>query len=592
MAFDLILRGGTVIDGSGAPGRRADVGVQAGRIVEVGDLAGQRAHRTIDAEGALVTPGFVDLHTHYDGQVTWDPDLQPSSVHGVTTAVLGSCGVGFAPCRAGDRDALIALMEGVEDIPGTALHEGIRWNWEHFTEYMGSLAGQSRSIDVGLHVPHDALRVFAMGQRGIDGEVANDDDLRAMQAELRAALEAGAMGFSTGRSDNHRSRSGAKTPAADASRHELATLASTLRGLDHGVLQAVFDYDISNGPDRFDAEFDLLEAMMAAAPGHRLSVSTMERDQDPGQWRRILARAEQAHARGLPIRLQVAPRGIGVILGFEATFHPFVGYPSYKAIAHLPLDERVAILRQPDFRAKLLAETSDRVAGAGSSAPPMADGLIAAIERIAFRMFRLGAVPHYEPAVTESIGAVAKARGVPVREALLDALLENDGRELLYFPVFNYAHFNLEAVREMLVHPLSLPGLSDGGAHVGTICDASFPTFLLTHWVRDRPTGRLPVERVVQMLSADTADHLGLRDRGRIAPGLRADLNVIDLAELQLGRPALHRDLPAGGQRLLQPVRGYRATLVAGHVISQQGALTGERPGQLLRAGQPPRAGR
>jgi N-acyl-D-aspartate/D-glutamate deacylase len=580
---DLVLKNGTLIDGTGAPARRADVAVSAGRITAIGEDLGP-ATRTIDASGALVTPGFVDIHTHYDGQVSWDEDLMPSSIHGVTTVVMGSCGVGFAPCREEDRERLVALMEGVEDIPGTALSEGIRWAWSTFAEYMDALEKMPHAIDFGVQVPHDALRVFAMGERGVRGEVATDADLAAMQSELRSALEAGAVGFSTGRTDNHRSRTGAMTPAAEAEQRELVTLAEAFRGLDHGVLQAVSDFDMAQGPGPFDAEFDVLERMAEAAPGHRTSISLSQRDPDQGQWRRILERVEKATARGVPMKVQVAPRGIGVLLGFEATFHPFMGFPTYKRIAHLPLAERVAALRDPATRAQLLSEKSDRVAGDGSSVPPIADWLLSQIDRIAFRIFRLGDPPDYEPPASASLGAEARARGVPTLEVILDALLTNDGRELLYFPIYNYLENNLEAVREMLTHPLALPGLSDGGAHVGTICDASFPTYLLLHWVRDRATGRIPIERAIQMLTEDTANHAGLWDRGVVAPGRRADLNVIDLAALRLSRPRLVADLPAGGRRLLQHADGYRATIVAGTVIAENGQLTGELPGRLVRA--------
>lgn len=583
MAFDVLIRNGTVVDGSGAAPRRADVAVVGDRIAEVGDLPGASAARVIDAEGALVTPGFVDIHTHYDGQVSWDEELLPSSAHGVTTVVMGNCGVGFAPCRARDREALIALMEGVEDIPGSALSEGIRWSWERFPEYMDALERTPRAIDYALHVPHDALRVYVMGERGIAGEAATEEDIAAMRAELRAALESGAVGFSTGRSDNHRSRSGAATPAAEATERELVGLARAFEGLSHGVLQAVSDFDMAQGRDRFDAEYDLLEAMAAAAPGHALSISLSQRDQDTDQWRRILARAERATARGLTTRVQVAPRGIGVILGLEATFHPFIGYPSYKAIAHLPLPERVAVMRDPAFRARLLSEKTERVAGDGSSVPPLADVLLAMIDALAFRIYRLGERPNYEPSPDDSLGATAARRGVRALEEILDAMLENDGHELLYFPVYNYCGQSLDAVHEMLTHPLALPGLSDGGAHVGTICDASFPTYLLTHWCRDRASGRIPVERAIQMLASDTARHVGLHDRGQVRPGLRADLNVIDLERLALRRPRLVADLPAGGKRLLQDVSGYRATLVAGVPIAEHDRLTGERPGRLVR---------
>lgn len=585
MHYDVVIRDGTVVDGSGGPPRKADVGIVGGLIAAVGAVEGSAAH-TLDAGGAIVTPGFVDLHTHYDGQVSWDADLMPSSIHGVTTCVMGSCGVGFAPCHAADRQQLIALMEGVEDIPGSVLAEGLDWRWESFVEYLAALEQTPRAIDFGLQVPHDALRVFVMRERGLRGEAATDADLLAMRATLREALEAGAFGFSTGRSDNHRSRSGAATPAAEAQAKELVALGSAFEGLGHGVLQAVSDFDMAQGEGRFDDEFALLEQLGQASGGHALSLSVMQRDQAPGQWKRIVEHAERATARGVPMKLQVAPRGIGVLLGLEATFHPFMGFPTYKALAHLPLPQRVAALRTPEVRAKLLSETSDRVSGDGSALPPIADLLLAQLEQIAFRIFRLGERPDYEPARETSVGAEAKARGIPVLAALLDALLTNDGHELLYFPIYNYAGMNLDTVGELLRHPLALPGLSDGGAHVGTICDASFSTFLLTHWVRDRSTGRLPLERAVQMLAADTAAHLGLSDRGRVAVGLRADLNVVDLPALTLARPRLVADLPAGGKRLLQDVKGYRATLVRGVTIASEGKLTGARPGRLVRAGR------
>lgn len=579
--LDLKIQGGTIVDGRGGAPYRGDVGVVGGRIVAVGAVD-EAAARTIDAEGAIVTPGFVDLHCHYDGQVSWDPDLMPSSIHGVTTCVNGNCGVGFAPVREADRQALIELMEGVEDIPGSALAEGLRWRWESFPEYMRAI-DTPHAIDFAVQVPHDALRVYVMGARAIAGEDATDEDVARMRALTREALEAGAIGFSTGRTDNHRARSGAATPASEASVRELCGIAAAFHGLGHGVLQAVSDFDMSLGADRFDGEFDVLEAMVAAAGGHPLSISLSQRDGEPGQWRRILARVDAANARGVPIKVQVGARGIGVMLGLQATFHPFMGFPSYKRIAHLPLAERVAALRDPGLRARILGESSDKVAGDGSSVPPLADRLLATLDVVSMRLFRLGARPNYEPTLADSIFAEARARGVTPLAAIYDALLEDEGRQLLYFPIFNYSGMNLDAVREMLVHPQALPGLSDGGAHVGTICDASFPTFLLSHWVRDRPQGRIPVERVVQMLTGDGARFVGLRDRGAIAVGLRADLNVIDMERLALARPRMIEDLPAGGRRLLQDATGYRATLVAGEVIAAEGALTGARPGRLAR---------
>lgn len=588
MAFDLLIKGGRVVDGTGAPSRIANVAVKDGVIVEVAEgSASSTAANVVDAEGAIVTPGFTDLHTHYDGQVSWDREMAPSSLHGVTTCVMGNCGVGFAPARERDRKRLIELMEGVEDIPGAALAEGIQWGWESFGEYLDAVDGRPRTIDVVAQVTHDPLRVFVMGDRALAKNAANDDDIAKMRLLVREAITLGAAGFSTGRTDNHRSIDGSETPSAEATIRELAGIASGLDGLDHGVLQAVSDFDMEKSLDRFDVEFDVLEQMAAAAKGHPLSISLMQRDLDTTQWQKIIARAEKANQRGIEIRLQVGARGIGVLLGFEATFHPFIGFPSYKAIAHLPLAERVRRMRDPALRAKLLTETSEKIAGDGSNVPPMADRFLANIDFISMRMFRLGEFPNYEPPKEESLFAEAMRTGKKPLEVIYDALLENDGKELLYFPVYNYAGFNLDAVGEMLAHPLALPGLSDGGAHVGTVCDASFPTFMLTHWANtgapEKPRGRFSLEHVVKMLTHDTSRYIGLHDRGTITVGQRADLNVIDLDRLRLLRPSLVNDLPAGGKRLLQHAEGYRATFVKGRIIRANGRFSGDTPGRLAR---------
>jgi N-acyl-D-aspartate/D-glutamate deacylase len=581
--YDLKITGGTIVDGTGRPPATGDVAVKNGRIVEVGRCAGE-ARRTIDARGAHVLPGFVDIHTHYDGQVSWDPELTPSSLHGVTTCVMGSCGIGFAPVRPGREDALVDLVEGVEDIPGSALAEGIPWGWESFAEYMAAIDAAPHAIDFLVQVPHDPLRMYVMGERAVAGEVATDDDIAHMRALLRAALEAGAAGFSTGRSDNHRTARGAATPASEVDARELVGLGAAFAGLSHGVLQAVSDFDMMAGPDRFDPEFDLLEAMATASGGRPLSISTMQRDHAPGQWRQIFARAERAAARGLDVRCQVGARGIGVLLGLEATFHPFMGFPSYKAIAHLSLAERVQAMRSPEVRARMLAETSDKVAGDGTPIPPLADFFLANLAMIAMRLFRMAERPDYEPSAMNSLAGEASRAGQPVLARIYDALLEDDGKALLYFPIYNYTGMNLDVVREMLSHPRALVGLGDGGAHVGTICDASMPTFLLSHWARDRASG-LPLSRVVQMQAHDTARFIGLTDRGTIEPGMRADLNIVELDRLALHRPVMVRDLPAGGRRLVQHADGYLATLVAGELVAHAGQLTGARPGRLVRVG-------
>jgi N-acyl-D-aspartate/D-glutamate deacylase len=581
MGYELKITGGTLVDGTGRPRYRGDVAITNGRIVAVGECP-ESAEKVIDAAGAIVTPGFTDIHTHYDGQISWDADLAPSSLHGVTTCVLGNC-VGFAPVHSEDHAQLIELMEGVEDIPGSALAEGVTWGWQSFAEYMRVIGDRPHALDFAVQVPHDALRMYVMRERAVAEEAATADDIARMRELLREALEAGAVGFSTGRSDNHRTAQGKPTPASEARQVELTGLAQAFRGLRHGVLQAVSDFDMAAGEERFDPEFDLLERMAEAADGHCLSISLMQRDPAPKQWERIIARVEAANARNVPMRVQVAPRPIGVLLGLEATFHPFMGFPSYKRIAHLPLAERVRQMKVPEFRARLLSETTDKVAGDGSPIPPLADELLAKIDMVSLRLYELGERPNYEPGVDDAIYFKAQAKGQTPLAAIYDALLEHEGHALLYFPLYNYTEISLDNVRTMLAHPLSLPGLSDGGAHVGTICDASFPTFLLTHWGRDRKAGRFELEHLVKMQSHDTARYIGFTDRGTLEPGKKADVNVIDFDKLTLEPPHLVHDLPAGGRRLLQRASGYRATLVSGRVILADDRLTGERPGTLVR---------
>ncbi len=583
MKYDLLVRGGLVVDGTGAAARRADVGIRGGLVVAIGDDIGAEAARTIDAEGAHVTPGFVDIHTHYDGQASWDEVLEPSIAHGVTTAVLGNCGVGFAPVREADRERLIRLMEGVEDIPGSALALGIDWRWETFPEYMDALDRMPHAIDLALQVPHDALRVYVMGDRAVANEPASADDVAQMRDILRAALDAGAFGLSTGRSDNHRAADGSATPASEATDAELVGLARALEGRAHGVIQAVSDFDMAVSAARFDPEFDLLEAM-ARASGRPLSISLLQRLGASEQWRSILARLERAASSGLTVRAQVAPRGIGVLLGLEATFHPFMGFPTYKALSRLPLAERVAELSKPEVKAQMLREQSDKVAGDGSPIPPLADQLLGNLDFVAMTLFRLGAQPDYEPPRTSALYGEALARGVSVLEVLYDAMLGDEGHALLYFPIYNYASGSLSDVSTMLHHPLAMVGLSDGGAHVGTICDASFPTYFLSHWARDRAEGRFTLEEATRKLTGEPAAWMGMRDRGTLELGKRADINVIDLDALSLPRPRLVHDLPAQGRRLLQGASGYRQTIVAGQVVRDRGETTDARPGRVVRS--------
>ena len=570
-----------LIDGSGEAGRTASVAWKDGRIAAVGENLGP-ARQTLDAQGLWLTPGFVDIHTHYDGQATWDPCFTPSIYHGVTTLVMGNCGVGFAPKRPGHEQDLIELMEGVEDIPGAALHEGIRWNWNSFPEYMSALEATSRSLDYLVQVPHDPLRMAVMGERARAHELATAEDIAAMQALLREALEAGAVGWSTGRSDNHRTSRGHDTPAANAHADELAGLAGAFQGLSHGVIQVVSDFNLLQGPATFDAEFDLVERM-AEASGKRLSMTWLQRDPGGEQYQRIQSRVEAAVARGLPLYLQTAARGIGVLIGLEASFHPFMGFPSYKEIAHWPLAERVVALREPERRARILSETSERLAGDGSAIPPLVDLLLARIDQVSGRMFPLGETLDYEPTVMQSFLVRARQAGTTPLAALYDHLCAGTGEGLIYFPIFNYNQGSLEVVREMLAHPRALLGLSDAGAHVGTVCDASFNTFMLTHWVQRRESMGLP--QAVEMMSRRNAQYLGLHDRGLIAPGLRADFNLIDPARLSVGVPRLERDLPAGGKRFVQRAEGYVGTWVAGEQVMDQGRITEARPGRLVRMG-------
>ena len=585
MTWDVKIVGGSVVDATGAPAFRANVAIQDGRIVDIGPCEGLATHE-IDADGAIVTPGFVDIHTHYDGQATWDRDMLPSAQHGVTTVVMGNCGVGFAPVHDADHDRLIRLMEGVEDIPGAALAEGLRWGFRSFPDYLDALDATPRTLDVAAQLPHDALRLHVMGDRGAAQEPARPNDIAAMRDLCREALEAGAIGFSTGRTDNHRTAEGHWTPSSESSVAELRGIASAFDGLGHGVIQAVSDFDMLRDPGRFDAEFDVLEAMAISAGGRPMSISLMERDQAPQQWRAILERAGSASRQGVNLRVQVAARPIGLLLGFDATFHPFMGFPTYKSLAHLPLQNRARHLAEPATRSRLLKETSDRVAGDGSPIPPLADLLLAKIDMLSRRLYPLGSVPDYEPLPERSLFASAAGRGITPLEAILDALVADEGRALIYFPLFNYLGGDLEHLREMLEHPLALAGLGDGGAHVGTTCDASFPTTMIAHWTRDRSRGpRLTIEKVVRMLSAKNAEFLGLRDRGRIAKGLKADINVIDPRALALETPRLVRDLPGGGKRFLQAAHGYRATLVSGVVTSRHDELTGAYPGRVVRAG-------
>ncbi len=562
---DLVIRGGFVVDGSGAPGREADIAIRAGKVVQVGKVSGA-GREEIDAKGKLVAPGFVDIHTHYDGQVTWGDALSPSSNHGVTTAIMGNCGVGFAPVHTHDHDRLIRLMEGVEDIPFPVLAEGLPWNWESFPDYLDSLEDRKLDIDFGVQLPHAALRVYVMGDRGANREDATDADIAAMASLAKSAVEAGALGFSTSRTLNHRTSDGQPTPTLTASEKELTGIAMALGEAGKGVLQFVSDF---NDPQK---EAAMLRRIVERS-GRPLSVSLAQADVAPEGWKLLLGEIEKASAEGLDMRAQVGPRPVGLLLGLELTLNPFSGHPVYQSIANQPFEQRLAALRDPDFRTRLLNDE-----------PDAENPFVKSILRIFGKMFVLGDPPDYEPTDDKTVAAIARARGTTPEAVALDLMLQDEGRGMLYLPFLNYAQGSLDPVKTMLESPASLPGLSDGGAHVGMICDGSFPTTLLTHWGRDRTRGdTLPLEFLIKRQSHDTAAWVGLKDRGLLKPGYRADLNVIDFDNLTLHSPYIVHDLPAGGRRLMQKADGYEATVVAGEIIQRHGGTTGAKPGRLVR---------
>ncbi|MFP5325958.1 MAG: N-acyl-D-amino-acid deacylase family protein, partial [Acidimicrobiia bacterium] len=546
---DLVIRNGTIIDGSGADPRVGDIAIDGGRITAVGAVDA-RGQQEIDAEGLLVTPGFVDIHTHYDGQVSWDPLLAPSSWHGVTTLVMGNCGVGFAPVRPDRHEWLIGLMEGVEDIPGTALAEGITWEWESFPEYLDAIDRVPHAVDVGTQVPHGALRTYVMGERGAIREDASDDEIDEMARLTEEAVLAGALGFTTSRTKRHRAADGSYTPTLTASPRELVAIAAAMGRTGSGVFELVSDLQ------DLDAEFTLFREM-AATSGRPLSVTINQHDSDPDLFRRLLELVEQAVDEGIDVRAQVAGRPIGVLMGIETSFHPFLFAPSWQQVAALPLADRVTRLSDPDLRERLISEA----AGGFNDF---------------HKLFPVSDPPDYEPAPESSVAAIAERDRRRPAEVAYDLMLADGGTGFLYLPLFNYSQFDLEPTREMLTHPHSLLGLSDGGAHCGAICDASVPTSMLTHWGRDRSRGpRLPLPWLVRKQTRETAEAVGLLDRGLLAPGMRADVNVIDFERLRLHKPQMVHDLPAGGRRLIQRASGYRATVVAGEVTFEDGEHTG-----------------
>jgi N-acyl-D-amino-acid deacylase len=561
---DLVIRNGTVVDGTGRPRRAADVAIDDGVISAIGAVAG-RGRRELEARHLLVTPGWVDVHTHYDGQVTWDPLLAPSSWHGVTTLVMGNCGVGFAPRRPGQEHFLIELMEGVEDIPGTALHEGIDWRWESFPEYLDALAAMRRVLDVAAQVPHCALRAYVLGERAHEVELSADE-IGAMARLTEEAVRAGAVGFTTSRTILHRSRHGL-VPGTFSTPEELLALGRALGAAGHGVFEMVADLQGQEPDLSWMREF-------CRSTGRVITFALAQTPMQPTTWRDTLACVETLHAEGLKIVPQVPCRPTGMLYGLQSSLHPFISHPTYRdELANLPLAERVARLRDADVRARLLGEEP-------SIEHPIARFLISNWAQI----FPLGDPPDYEPPPEASAASVAARSGRRPEEVVYDWMLERDGRQFLFAPLANYVDANFDALREMMLHPRTVLGLSDGGAHCGLICDASMPTYLLTHWVRDRRRGeRIPLEQAVRLQTGNTAAVYGLTDRGTLEAGKKADLNLIDLDALRLHAPEMVFDLPAKGRRLVQRVDGYRATVVSGEVTFENGEPTGARPGGLVR---------
>ena len=563
--FDLIIKNGSIYDGKGSEPYQADIAISNEKIVEIGDIEGE-AKKVIDAEGKIVTPGFVDIHTHYDGQVTWDPYLRPSTYHGVTTVVMGNCGVGFSPCKPDQRDWLIGLMEGVEDIPGTALHEGIDWEWESFPEYLDALEKKPLAIDVGTQIPHGAVRAYVMGERGINHEEASQEEIDTMKEIVQEAIKAGAYGFSTSRTEKHNDVNGNLTPSITAHKNELVEIAKSLGEINQGVLQGISDfYD-------FDSEFDIFKAMSKES-GRPISITVEQQDARPEWWEQLLDGIEDAQSEGINMYGQVPPRATGILMGLTATLNPFRFHPAYMEIADLALDERVEIMSNDEFKEKLLSDNA-------VSINPLVDEIVNSYSK----MFKLGEPANYEPDPEMSFESLANSSNMTAQEIAYDAMLEKEGRALIYHPLFNYQTGDLSLVEKMLKHPYTISGLGDAGAHCGAISDASFPTTLVQHWSRDRSRGsKLPLETVIKMQTSETANLLGIKDRGVLEKGYKADINIIDYEGLTLHEPEIINDLPAGGRRLVQKASGYDYTIVSGEVAFIKGEATGALNGRLIR---------
>ncbi len=568
---DIVIRGGTIVDGTGAAAYAGDIAIDGDRLAQVGGKAGP-GRREVQADGRLVTPGWVDVHTHYDGQATWDPVLAPSSWHGVTTILMGNCGVGFAPVKRQHHKALIDLMEGVEDIPGIALAEGLKWDWESFPEYLDALARLPRTIDVGAQLAHHPLRVYAMGERAINRENATAEDIALMSRLAEEAMRAGAFGFTTSRTDQHKTPDGQLVPGRYAEEIELLEIGRGMARAGRGTFGMLSDFDDEA------AEFKWMTEIARTTKRPMWFLLT-DRSYDPSRWRRLMDGVRAARAQGIPLAAQVAGRTVGLILGLTTSLNPFALREGYAALAHLTPAEQLAELRKPEVREAILRE---------EASPRLMDVLPPLSRQIATRwdrMYILGDTPDYEPPPERSIEAMAARTNKTPAEFCYDYFTGGDGGRMLYFPVTNYVHGDLEVVREMITDPHTVLGLSDGGAHCGVICDSSLPSFMLTHWARDRTRGdKLPLEFLVKRSTSETADFFGMPDRGRLAVGKKADVNVIDFNHLRLHHPEMIYDLPAGGRRLVQHVDGYDMTLCSGVPIFERGVETGARPGKLIRA--------
>jgi N-acyl-D-amino-acid deacylase len=570
MTFDLVIRGGNIIDGSGDPARVGDVAIRDGRIVAVGEVDGD-AEREIDAVGLAVTPGFVDIHTHYDGQATWDPQLAPSCYHGVTTVVMGNCGVGFAPVRPGQEDFLIGLMEGVEDIPGAALHEGMNWSWQTFPEYLDALDQLNFTMDVGTQVPHGSVRAYVMGQRGADNEPATPGDIEEMAAIVKEGISAGALGFSTSRTIAHTAITGEPVPGTFAAEDELFGIGRVLGELGEGIFEVAGAGAAGEDVAAPAKELDWM-VRLSKEIGRPVTFAMLQVDAAPDLWRELLERSAAAVEEGAEVFPQVAGRPFGLLIGHQTELHPLAACETFGRLLDLPFEERIEKLRDPDTRKKILEEAN-----------PESSMMLAQLGRV----YPMGNPPNYEPSYDDSIEAIAIREGVDPITLFYDRMLDQDGRELFLVPLLNYSEGHAGPIREMMFHPRAALGLGDGGAHCGMICDASIQTFMLTHWVRDRTRGeRIPLEFAVKRMSKDTADLYGLHDRGTIEVGKKADLNLIDLDALRLEPPVMLHDLPAGGRRFMQRARGYRATIVSGEVTMENDEPTGVYPGRLIRGQQ------